>query len=164
MDVPANLDLLYSRTARYDWRIWLMLIVGLLFCHLSFQVDPQLNCDENGKCSSWAVYLARALGAFCTLAGTALLLGNHPRGSGIDPQARELLWWYGRSAPPSRLALSDISRIRVDLGSDSDDIHLYDLAGERIGFTGTEVIPWPYQDWAARLIERYPHIKLEIRE
>jgi hypothetical protein len=163
MEIPANLDLLYSRTARTDWRIWLMLAVGLLFTWLSFQTDPQLNCDDSGNCNSWVVYIARALGSLATLSGIALLLGNHPRGSGIDAHNGELVWWYGRANGLHRHPLSDISRIRVDLGSDSDDIHLYDRAGERIGFTGTEVIPWPYQDWAARVVERFPHINLDVR-
>ena len=160
----AGLELLYSRTARSDWRIWVMLIVGAIFAYLSFTVDPVTNCDESGNCVGWVVHVARALGLFFSFAGVALLAGNHRRGSGVDPQTGELVWWYGKPKHPKRHPLQDISRIRVDIGSDSDDVHLYDGAGGRIGFTGTEVIPWPYQDWAQRLTERYPHIKLEVRD
>ncbi len=164
MEIPTNLELLYSKTARTDWRVWLMLIVGVIFTWLSFVTDPRMNCDEAGNCTAWPVFIARALGLFTGLGAISLLIGNHPRGSGVDMQNGELVWWYGRHAGFHRHALSNVSRIRVDLESESDDIHLYDGAGERIGFTGTEVIPWPYQDWATRLTERYPHIKLEIRE
>lgn len=164
MDIPANLYLLCSRTARSDWRIWLMLLAGLLFTYLSYQIDPQLNCDESGNCNSWVVYIARSMGAFFALAGVAVLIGNQPRGSGVDLATGDLIWWHGRTSGLHRHPLQDISRIRVDIGSDSDDIHLYDGAGERIGFTGTEVIPWPYQGWAAKVTERYPHILLEVRE
>lgn len=164
MEAPDNLDLLYSKTARRDPLIWLMLVVGLVFAVLGFQVDPQFNCDESGNCNSWVVHFARALGGFFAFAGAALLIGNHPRGSGIDMQSGELLWWYGSVEKLMRHPLADISRIRIDLDMENDDIHLFDAAGERIGFTGTQGIPWPYQDWAEQVVERYPHIKFEGRK
>jgi hypothetical protein len=163
MNAPDQLDLLFSKTARRDPLIWAMLVIGLLFAWLSFQVDPQFNCDDSGDCNSWLVDFMRAIGGFFALAGAALLIGNHARGSGVDPQSGELVWWYGSMDKVQRHPLSDISRIRLDLDMEIDDIHLFDGAGERLPFTGIKVIPWPYQDWAARLIERYPHIELEVR-
>lgn len=50
---------------------------------------------------------------------------------------------------------------KVSEGSDS--VHLYDLAGDRIAYFDEEVIPWPKEDWAAKLVAAWPHIALEIR-
>lgn len=159
-----NLDLLYAKTARRDPLNWAMLIMGLIVAWLGFQADPQFSCDESGNCNSWLVHIVRALGALFALAGIALLIGNHPRGSGVDVQAGELVWWYGSAEKPSRHPLADISRIRLDFDSENyDEIHLYDSAGERLPFTGPQVTPWNIEDWATRLIERYPHIELEVR-
>lgn len=164
MEIPANLDLLYSKTARREVRVWAALIIGAGLTWVSFQVDPQLNCDGTGSCNSWVVYIARAMGGFFALSGISLLIGNHPRGSGIDKATGELVWWYGRAEGLHRHLLSNISRIRIDLDSESaDEIHIFDKAGDRIAFQGSEAVPWPTEDWAKRIIERYPNIELDVQ-
>ena len=48
--------------------------------------------------------------------------------------------------------------------SDSmDEVHLYDLAGERQHYFDGEVIPSPFEGWAKTLAEAYPHIQVDVR-
>jgi hypothetical protein len=154
----------YAITARRDFRFWAMLFVGIMFAWAGYTVDPATNCDDSGNCAPWLVPIAWAIGMLATFCAIALLWHNHERGSYIDIAAGELVWWTSSKDHAERYPIADISCIRIDLGSDSDDIHVYHRKGERIGFAGTEVVRWPYQDWAKAIGDRYPHIVIEIRD
>lgn len=127
--------------------------------------DPG-NCDASGRnCASWLIPIARMVGGAFGLLGAARLLANPSRGSAIDPVTGDLVWWQDRVGPSGgkggRIHPSQISRIRIVSDSDSDEVHLYDLAGERQAFFDTEVIPWPYDKWAERFVEKWSHVQLE---
>lgn len=165
MEATANNRLfLYEKSARRDVRVILGLIVGLMFAYAGYAVDPASNCDEAGNCAPWLVPVAWVMGTLATFALLRYLWINPHRGSYVDTATDELVWWTSNPAKTERHSLSDISRIRIDLGSDSDDIHLYDGTGTRFGFAGTEVIPWPYERWAERIAGRAPHIDVVLQE
>jgi hypothetical protein len=44
----------------------------------------------------------------------------------------------------------------------SDEVHLYDLNGERQFCFDEEVIGWDQEGWAKAMAERWPHIVVEM--
>ncbi|QGP80867.1 hypothetical protein [Sphingobium sp. CAP-1] len=157
--------LFYERSARGSARYWAMLAVGLAFAWAGSSIDPLTNCSEDGECAPWLVPLAKWMGIVFAAAAAGHLWVNPRRGSAIDPESGDLLWWQNRLAGSpgdyGRIHPSRIGRIRILSDSDSDSIHLYDLDGARLPYFDTEVIPWPYDRWAARLAAQWPHIRVE---
>lgn len=158
----------YRRSARTDFRMWLLLVFGIIFFGTGSVVDPADNCGEDGReCAPWLVPLAQGLGAVVALAAGLNMLANPNRGSFVDPATGDLVWWQRRigaqGGDEGRIHPSHISRIRIVRGDESDDeVHLYDLAGDRLFWFDNEVIPWPYERWAGRLAEQWPHIRVEV--
>ncbi len=158
----------YRRSARTDVRLWLLFAIGLLFFWAGSVVDPADNCSADGReCAPWLVPLAQGLGALFALGAGLALLANPNRGSGIDPVTGELIWWQGRigtsGGDEGRIHPLRIGRVRIVRQDDSaDEIHLYDLAGDRLFWFDAEVVPWPPDRWAARLTARWPHIRVDI--
>jgi len=157
----------YWRSARTDWRMWLLLAFGVLFFWAGSTIDPAGNCSEDGReCAPWLVPLAQGLGALVGLGAILNMLANPNRGSFVDSATGDLVWWKGRigssGGDEGRIHPSQISKVRIVRQDDSDDaVHLYDLAGERQFWFDEEVIPWPYDRWAARLAAQWPHIEVE---
>lgn len=154
-------------SARRDVRFWAMLLFGAVFFWGGVTIDPQTNCSEDGECAPWLVPVAAGIGALVLLAGTAQLWANTRRGSRIDPETGDLVWWQNRASghdgDSGRIHPSQISRLRIVKESEgADGVHLYDLAGQRQHFFDGEVIPWDAEKWAARLAARWPHIKVEV--
>jgi hypothetical protein len=163
-------DLLaYSRSARTDVRPWAMFIIGAIFVLTSLSIDPQTNCNDAGECAPWLVPIAFVMGAAVGLSGLGMLLANPNRGSRIDPDSGELIWWQNRfgtaGGDEGRIHPSEISRIRIVKMSDgSDEVHLYDRAGARQYYFDEEVIGWDQERWAKAMTEHWPHIRVEIVE
>lgn len=157
----------YRRSARTDFRMWLLLAFGLVFFWAGSTIDPASNCSEDGReCAPWLVPLAQGLGALVALGAGLNMLANPNRGSFIDPATGDLVWWQGRvgtsGGDEGRIHPSRISRLRIVSQDDSDDeVHLYDLEGNRLFWFDQEVIPWPYERWAERLAARWPHIEID---
>ena len=81
---------------------------------------------------------------------------------------RDLVWWqewFGAGGgKEGRIHPSQIGRISIISQSDDmDEVHLYDLAGERQAYFDGEVIPSPFEGWAKKLAEKYPHIQVDAR-
>jgi hypothetical protein len=151
----------YNRSARTDIRIWGLFLVGMGFVWAGSVVDPQTNCNDAGECAPWLVPIAYWMGVAFALAGAAQLWANPRRGSRIDAATGDLLWWQG--ADSGRIHPSRITRIRIVHNDDSADaLHVYDQSGDRLAFLDEEVVPWPADRWARRLIEHWPIIKLEL--
>ncbi len=54
--------------------------------------------------------------------------------------------------------------IRIDRRDEgSDQVHLYNLAGERQFYFDEEVIGWDPERWAAAMHERWPHIVVDVK-
>ena len=161
-DIPS-----YWRSARTDWRMWLLLAFGLVFLWTGSIIDPADNCSEDGReCAPWLVPLAQGFGALVALGAGLNMLANPNRGSFIDPATGDLVWWKGRigssGGDEGRIHPSQISMLRIVLQEDNGDaVHLYDRAGDRLSWFDEEVIPWPYDRWAVRLAARWPHIEVE---
>ena len=159
----------YERSARRDIRWWGMFLVGSVMCYGASTVEPAKNCDELGReCAPWLVRVVMVVGGVFGLLGAARLVVNPRSGSRIDPLTGDLLWWqerFGtRSGKQGRIHPSRISRISIVSQSDSmDEVHLYDLAGERQPYFDGEVIPSPVEGWAKTLAESYPHIRVDVR-
>lgn len=155
----------YENRARWDLRWWMLLVVGGGMFMSTIYADPS-NCDESGRnCAPWLIPIAKVVGGAFGLLGAGRLLANPSRGSAIDPVSGDLMWWQERvgasGGKGGRIHPSQISRIRIKSDSDSDEVSLYDLAGERQAYFDGEVIPWPYEKWAKRLAENWPQIQIE---
>lgn len=157
----------YERSARTDLRVWMMFVVGLGFLAAGLTVDPADNCSEDGRdCAPWLVPIAKWMGVIVALMGAGQLAANTRRGSRIDPETGDLLWWQNRTATHSRqegrIHPSQISRIRIARSDDgADQISLFDLEGNRQFWFDAEVIPWPQDRWIARFAAEWPHIRVE---
>lgn len=162
-------QLSYERSARTDLRPWLMLIVGAGFMLAGATIDPRDNCSNSGECAPWLVPLAFVVGAVFGLSGFAQLLANPRRGSRIDPDSGALIWWQNRvgssKGDHGHIALADIGAIRIIKQSEgSDEVHLYDLEGNRQFYFDEEVIPHDQEKWVKVMTDRWPHIKVTIME
>lgn len=159
----------YSRSARGDLRIWAMALIGLVFVYAGSTIDPASNCSSDGDCAPWLVPVAKWLGVAFALSGLCLLAANPRRGSMIDPDTGDLVWWQRRvgsaSGDGARIHPSRISLIRIVRDSDSaDQVHLYDRDGVRQPFFDSEVVPWPQDRWVERLRSDWPHIRVEVKD
>lgn len=158
----------YRRSARTDYRMWLLLVFGLFFFLAASAIDPADNCSEDGReCAPWLVPLAQGLGALVAFGAALNMLANPNRGSFIDPKTGDLVWWQRRigasGGDEGRIHPSGIARIRIVRGDESEDeVHLYDRAGDRLFWFDQEVVPWPHERWAERLVAAWPHIEVEI--
>lgn len=158
----------YRRGARTDVRMWFLLVLGIIFFWTGSMVRPEENCSEDGReCAPWLVPIAQGLGALVGLAALANMLANPRRGSFVDPATGDLVWWKGRigtaGGDEGRIHPSRIGRMRIVKQDESDDeVHLYDLDGNRLFWFDHEVIPWPYERWADKLAKAWPHIEIEI--
>lgn len=164
---PLPDDFAYECSARRDFRFWALLLIASVFLYGGLTIDPRDNCSEGGECAPWLVPVAAIIGAIGTITACAQLLANTKRGSQIDPDSGDLVWWQNRASghpgDHSRIHPDKISRIRIERESEgADGVHLYDLEGVRQPFFDTDVIPGRSDIWAARLHARYPHITLEI--
>lgn len=159
----------YERTAREDIRWWMLFLVGAVFLYGGSIVDPATNCDPSGReCAPWLVPIAKWLGAVFGLIGLGHLIANPSRGSQIDLETGDLVWWQNRfgrkGGKEGRIHPSQISRIRIVPQSDNmDEVHLYDLDGVRLAYFDGEVIPSPFEAWAKKLAVKWPHIRVETQ-
>lgn len=162
MDARSGSGYSFERSARTDFRVWALLIVGLIFVYAGYSIDPRDNCDESGNCAPWLVPVAAIMGLAATAGGLGQLWANPRRGSRIDPQRGELIWWNGRTTRSEgdggQIAFDRIARI--DLGQNREDGHvsLYDQDGERQPYFDQEVIPWPADKWVDHLRHCSPHL------
>ena len=157
----------YRRSARTDYRMWLLLVFGTVFFWAGSVIDPADNCSEDGECAAWLVPLAQGLGALVAAGAAMNMLANPNRGSFVEPATGDLVWWQGRvgatGGDEGRIHPSRIGKIRIVRQDDSADaVHLYDLDGDRLFWFDEEVIPWPYERWAGRLAADWPHIAVEV--
>ena len=159
----------YERSARRDIRAWGMFIIGTVFFYAGLTVDPRSNCSSSGECAPWLVPIALIVGAAIGLGGLGQLLANPRRGSRFDPESGVLIWWQNRvgtsDGDVGQIAPTDIGTIRIVKQSEgSDEIHLYDLNGNRQFYFDEEVIPHDQERWSKAMTDRWPHIQVEIVE
>jgi hypothetical protein len=165
--MPDDATFAFEKSARRDVRWWMLLIVGVVFYLVGTSIDPAMNCSEDGECAPWLVPLAAGAGVLAMLGGGAMLIANPCRGSRVDPVTGRLHWWRWRRKPSDpadegSVAIADIAVIKVVNTSDSDHVHCFDKSGHRLPVPDSEVMPWPYEDWAKQLAAIYPHIAVQI--
>lgn len=165
--MPGDTTILsFERSARRDPRWWLLFVVGGMFTAAGLTLDPAQNCNSSGDCAPWLVPVAAVMGIGALTMALGLLIGNPSRGSLVDVGNDRFTWWEGRIGAQARDAgswpLSGIISMRVIQGDDDDSIHFYDENGERLPIPDTEIFPWPFEDWAARLVDLAPHIAMTI--
>lgn len=159
---------IYRRSARTDYRMWLLLSVGLIFFWAGSTICPEDNCSEDGReCAPWLVPLAQGLGAIVALGAGLNMLANPRRGSLFDPATGDLVWWQARigsaGGDEGRIHVSQIGKLRIVRGDESDDeVHLYDREGNRLFWFDQEVIPWPCERWAEKLKRLAPQIEVVV--
>jgi hypothetical protein len=165
----SSLDpsLSFESSARRDIRWWGLFVAGLVFWIAGNSIDPRENCSDNGECAPWLVPLAAGMGALALCGGAAMLIANPRRGCRVNAATGMLHWWQGRrggqlASEEGGIAIAKIARIRVVNTSDSDHIYFYRADGALLPLPENEAFPWPYQDWAGRLVRAYPHIELTV--
>lgn len=160
----------YRRSARTDFRMWLLLGLGLIFLWAGSTIDPDTNCSGGGReCAPWLVPVAQLLGAIFALGAGLNMFANPNRGSFVDAATGDLVWWQGRvgvnGGDEGRIHPSRIGKIRIERQDESDDaVHIYDFDGDRLFWFDENVIPWPYERWAEKLAAAWPHIVVEVQE
>lgn len=160
-------DLLtYDRSGRQDVRAWGMFLMGAVFVWAALSVDPQKNCNDSGECAPWLIPIAFVMGGLIGLGGLGQLLANPNRGSRIDPETGDLIWWQNRfgasGGDEGRINPAQIRLIRIrKMDEASDQIHLYDQNEDRLFYFDEEVVPSDLEGWAAAMVERWPHIRIE---
>lgn len=162
-------ELAFTSSARRDLRIWGMFVIGAIFVFAALNVYPQENCGANGECAPWLLPIAFAMGAVLSLSGLGALMANPSRGSRIDPDSGELVWWqnrYGaRGGDEGRIAPEQISLIRIDRGGEGkNQVHLYNREGARQFYFDEEVIGWDTERWSEVMRDRWPHIAVDLRD
>lgn len=167
MEAAPETVLLFERSARRDFRWWMMALVGAVFLAASQIVRPEDNCSEDGECAPWLVPVAGVMGALALAGGAGPLLANTRRGSRIDTKAGTLEWWQGRTAcypgDHGAIALCDIGYIRIEHRDDCEDsVSLYDRTGERQAYFDSEVIPWRHEEWVRRVKAMQPSIEFRL--
>lgn len=164
MNGPLS-DLDFERSARRDYRFWLVLALGALFLLAGVTADPTTNCSEGGECAPWLVPIAAVIGLGAMAMGAGALTANVSRGCRYDPLTRELSWWQGRrrgrGGESGRIAVDEIGVVRLQTDSDSSAISLYDRRGERLPWFDAEVVPWPHERWVEKLLREAPAIRVE---
>ena len=96
---------------------------------------------------------------------------NPQRGSYVDRDRGELIWWTNLRQDPDlgsldeavhRIPIAAISRIKINYTGDNSDIFLYDAKGQELSFPGSDVIPMRNREWINALVALFPHIQLEM--
>lgn len=169
MESLSDKVIVFERSARRDLRWWMMGIVGAVFLAAAFMIRPEDNCSEDGECAPWLVPVAGVMGAAALAGAAGQLLANTTRGSKLDRAAGTLEWWQGRTrnhpGDCGAIALADIARIAIrQRDEDSEAVSLYAHDGERQAFFDSDVIPWPPEDWARRLVKQVPSIVLDLSD
>ena len=148
-----------------------MLLVGLIFVLAGLSINPATNCDEDGNCAPWLVYAALLMGIAACVGAIRMLWMNPQRGSYVDRDRGELIWWTNLRQDPDlgsldeavhRIPIAAISRIKIDYTGDNSDIFLYDAKGQELSFPGSDVIPMRNREWINALVALFPHIQLEM--
>lgn len=164
---PPSDILDFERSARRDLRVWMLFLVGVGFAITGSIVDPATNCSSDGECAPWLVPIAKWMGIVFGVVGFGQLVTNARRGSRIDRETGDLVWWCNRAGRAGgqggRIAPADIGLIRISRRSESaDDVGLFHRDGTPLPWFSNEVVPWPYERWAERMAQRWPHIRVEV--
>ncbi len=160
-------DLLkFESCARYDVRFWALLVFGAGIFAATMMLEPSKNCDSNGNCAPILVIIACGLSGLATVIAIAHLWVNSSRGCCIDAKSGDLMWWQGRTRNRNenagRINPNDIGRIFIDRQRESsDEIHLFDTAGNRQPYFDINVLPWRFEAWIGHLTVQFPHIIVE---
>lgn len=98
------------------------------------------------------------------LAAVIALARNIERGSRLDRESGDLVWWQNRTRRSAgqggRIALARIAEIRIDRSSDSDRLRLIDVAGRPVPGFDEEAVPLPHRGWAEALVQHAPHVRI----
>lgn len=155
--------MVHQMSGRKDFRMYALLGVGLVFVYGGATIDPATNCSSDGECAPWLIPIAFWMGVIATLGGVANLVRNPRRGSRINKRTGELVWWDEvHSTALHSMKLADVSVIRINRDSELKTVQLFNQHGELMPFAGSEVTPWPYDDWAIGVAKLYPHIRVEV--
>lgn len=155
-----------SMSARQDPRIFIILVLGLVFLLAGLTVDPNSNCSESGECAPWLVYVALVIGGLTLVGAISAFILNYKWGFKLDLVNKRLVWWETRVSPDRRsFLLDDVSLIKVHTGQDSgDEIFFYDKSGNLLPFPSREVGPSDCDRWAQEIADLCPHIKVEVKD
>lgn len=155
--------MVHQISGRRDFRTYALLGVGLVFVYAGATIDPATNCSSDGECAPWLVPIAFWMGVIATLGGVANLVRNPRRGSRINTRTGELVWWDEVHSPNLHsLKLADVGVIRINKDSELKMVQLFDQHGQVMLFGGSDVMPWPYDDWAHGVAKLHSHIRVEV--
>jgi len=94
------------------------------------------------------------------------LVFNTSRGVFVDDERQELVWWQMKFAhqglhTKSRIALSEIGKLRIDKSKDGLELSLFSLGGQKLDTFCEVVLPPDYEKWCDTLASKWPQIRIE---
>jgi len=155
-----------SMSARRDARIYILLLLGMVFLLAGLTIEPSTNCSEGGECAPWLIPVALVVGALALLGAISALVVNAEWGYRFNLDEKRLYWWDTRVSPDLRsLALNEVSLIKVRVVYDSSDkIFFYDQAGNLMPFPYDFEAPVPYEKWTRDIVHLFPGIRVEVED
>ncbi len=153
----TNLNMEYHKTARTSPLFYILVVMGSIFVIGGVTLDPVKSCVEYA-CPLWLRGLAVGLGLLFGLGGLNAIIRNFQYGSRLDLERRALVWWEG--VPPiteNAILMDSVKAIVIDSSLDNNKVFLLDANEKHIPFSD-QCIPHPYEKWADRVKQAFPHV------
>lgn len=84
MESVTKMKLEMSMSARRDVRIYILLLLGVVFFLAGLTIEPSSNCSDGGECAPWLIYVALFLGALVLLGTISALVVNGQWSMGLQ--------------------------------------------------------------------------------
>lgn len=162
-------DFYFEKNARKDVRIWLAFAIGCIILIVIFDSVFGSDILRSAQGPNWLTAIMFAVGLCMAVVAAMCLIFNTSRGSTVLYDTEELIWWQLKFANQdvsgkNKIGLREVRSIRIDKSNDGLAVSLYDNAGAKQETFSEVILPPDYETWIALLVERWPHIEVELKE
>ncbi|MDA8746630.1 hypothetical protein N9M66_00280 [Litoreibacter sp.] len=159
----------FERTSRKDFRVWLAFAIGGVIVIAAYDSLFGSNILRSAPGPEWLTMVMLVAGLAMFVVASICLIFNTSQGCMVVDDTEELIWWQMKFTKQDlsrkrKIKLRDIQSVRIDKSSDGLDVALYDIVGAKQDTFSEALLPPDYEAWIARLIERWPHIKVEVKD